>query len=123
MLEILTKEILVPLVIAPLVLYLGALARAYVRKAVALADDQLDKNAQERIIGAFDRAIALAEQKGNDADIAQVIRYVRNMNPGDLRRLGLDFNPEKLQKRAEAAVAARKAQVILPPMPRPRTSK
>lgn len=93
---------------APVVVYLAALARSYVKAAVARMDSFMDEEARARLEAAFDNAIAAAEKAGAAVQLKDVIDYAQRFNPGDLARFGLQGN--KLAERAKAAIAARRAK-------------
>lgn len=87
----------------PIVIYLAALARSYVKAKIAALDSVMDAEARARIEAAFENAIAYAEKKGTGVSLDEVVGYVRRFNAGDLARFGL--TGEGLQKRAAAAIA------------------
>jgi phosphoglucomutase len=89
----------------PVVVYLAALARSYVKASVARMDSFMDEEARARLEAAFDNAIAAAEKAGSAVQLKDVIDYAQRMNPGDLARFDLSGN--KLIERAKAAVARR----------------
>lgn len=96
--------------VAAIVGYVALLARRYVKDISKSLEGQLNEEARLRLERAFENAIARAEDASGRVDLHEVVEYVQEFNPGDLARMRLAGS--RLQKRAAAAIAARKpAQV------------
>lgn len=105
------REILAPVVavtVSTVALYIGALARKYVKVASAALADDLDETARKRLEDAYMNAIAKAETAAGTVDLARAVEYVEKFNPGDLARLGLD-NPVDLADRIKATISRKRA--------------
>lgn len=97
-------------VATPLILYLAALARAWVRKRLAVLDGVLDAQARAGIEAAFDTVIEAAVARGQTLTLQEIIDYARTFNPGDLARFP-QLTGTDLERRVRKAAARRGLQL------------
>lgn len=90
----------------PIIGFLAMKLRAIANAKVEALSEYMDEESRKRLVTALNNVITAAENAGKAQDLNSIADYLKTMNPGDLKRLGLD-NPAKLTERILTAIDAR----------------
>lgn len=106
------SEILVPLVLVPLAAAVAVKARGFFKAKKAVMEEHLGAIAYDRFTSALDRILTALEAKAGDPKaVKDAADYLRKMNPGDLKTLGLDAS-DKLKERIAVEIKKRAAEAF-----------
>ena len=105
-------EILLPLILIPAAAAITFKARAFFAAKKALLEEHIGVVAYGRFAAALDRILTAIEAKAGDPKaVRDAADYLRKMNPGDLKTLGLDSG-DKLKERIAVEIKKRAAEAI-----------